>query len=204
MHIKKIIFAIMVAVCVAVAGTVYVVNDRTSDENTTDTWENSIEQTYVVQSSEAVLENDTASAYIYVYVCGNVNSPGIVQLNEGARVYEAVELAGGMSDTADINAVNQAECVTDGQKIYIPSEGESISYSDGWDSDASDDSNGKININTADLEKLITLPGIGETRAQAIIDYRNSVGLFNDITEIMNVSGIKESSFEKIKDYIMV
>ncbi|MDO4482718.1 MAG: helix-hairpin-helix domain-containing protein [Bacillota bacterium] len=152
---------------------------------------------------------------IIIDVEGAVTYPGIVRLEEGGRVYEAVEKAGGLLDTADTKYVNLADFVRDGSIIYIPFEGENEASSGGTgenagaagtsvSSGASGTGGTLVNINTADSSILVTLPGIGEAYAQAIIDYRNTSGFFQKPEDIMNVSGIGESKYEKIKDLICV
>ena len=195
MHIKKIIFAIVVALCVAVAGIVYFVTDNSGGESDSTVF---VEAASCEPDSSSSREQVETDADIYVYVCGCVKNPGVVSLNSDSRIYEAIELAGGFTENADTDAVNQAEFIKDGQKIYIPAIGESINSAEG------SDSSGLVNINTAGILELTTLPGIGESRAQAIIAYRDSNGLFSDINEIMNISGIKQSAFDKIKSYITV
>ncbi len=161
----------------------------------------------------------TETAEIYVFICGQVENPGVYCLPEGSRICDAVEMAGGCLDTADINAVNQAERLTDGAKIYIPAIGEEpdsgmagasgLGASESENSDLLADSqsgmnSGKLNINLATREELMTLPGIGETKADAILEYRDSHGSFTSIEELMNIAGIKEGVFNKIEEYIMV
>lgn len=142
---------------------------------------------------------------IFVYVCGNVVNPGVYEAYEDSRVYELIDKAGGVTDNGCLEAVNLAEHVYDGQKLYIPDYEEyenkgSISYQQEY----SDKKNSLVNINSADAEALMTLPGIGKSRAEAIIDYRNTNGFFTCIEDIMCVSGIKESAFSKIREYICV
>ncbi len=156
---------------------------------------------------------------IFVHVCGAVVSPGVYGMEPDARVYEAVSCAGGLREDAAGEAVNQAQKVTDGERIYIPTREEADA---GWTSNMETDptseggstseNNGvqtgnteeKVNINTASLEELRTLSGIGDTRAKSILDYREAQGGFQTIEELMNVEGIKEGVFEKIKDRITV
>ena len=138
-------------------------------------------------------ENDDATT-IFVYVCGEVNSPGVYQCKKGARLFEAIELAGGLTKEADLNSVNQAQVLEDGTKINI------LSINDSNDTQGSS----LININSATKEQLMTLPGIGEKKAQAIISYRESHGGFQSIEELMEVEGIKTGIYEKIKDRIKV
>lgn len=131
---------------------------------------------------------------IYVYVCGAVMEPGVYMLPEGGRIFEVIDMAGGIAPDADLSAVNLADFVYDGQKVYVPAKGEEICQT----------SQGLININTADEALLMTLPGIGAARAAAIVAYRDANGRFESIEDIMNVSGIKESAYAKIKDLITV
>ncbi|MBQ9030755.1 MAG: helix-hairpin-helix domain-containing protein [Parasporobacterium sp.] len=133
---------------------------------------------------------------IWVYVSGCVKHPGVYLLHKGARIFEAVELAGGMTEEAAKDAVNLAGEAADGQQIRIPQAGQGAGQMDAV-------SDLRININTASEEELRSLPGIGAAKAQAIIAYRTDTP-FRTIEEIMNVSGIKEGAFEKIRDLIRV
>ena len=134
--------------------------------------------------------------YIYVYVCGAVHREGVYELPAGSRVYEAVEMAGGFREDADTRNVNQAQVLEDEERIYVPVIGEVVQ--------PDSEENGKININKASKEELMTLPGVGESRAESIIKYREGQGAFQSIEDIMQVSGIKEGLFEKIKDLITI
>ncbi len=142
----------------------------------------------------------------YVYICGQVNRPGVYEVKEQARIYQLVEQAGGLTKEADLSAVNQAQILTDGQMVYIPAKGESFpaDESTGNGTGTGSASMGKVNINTAGVDQLTTLTGIGEGKAQSIIAYREEQGGFQSIEEIMNVEGIKEGTYQKIKDQIMV
>ena len=137
---------------------------------------------------------------IFVHVCGEVVHPGVYELKAGSRVYEAVKAAGGMSENAAQNFLNQAEILEDGQQIYVPSE-EEISDTDSENGRTDD---GKVNLNQASKEQLMTLPGVGEAKADAIIRYRSEKGDFSSIEEIMEIEGIKEGVFKKIEDWITV
>lgn len=147
---------------------------------------------------------------IYVDVCGAVNHPGVYSLEPGSRVFQAIEAAGGFNDQAAGEWVNQAERLSDGRQVYVPTrqEAEEQKFSHGTAASAegehASDMDGKVNLNTADETELTTLTGIGASRAQAIILYREENGPFSSIEEIMNVQGIKEGTFEKIKDDIVV
>lgn len=127
---------------------------------------------------------------IVVQIIGEVNNPNVYEVQMGIRLNELIEIAGGFTENADIKQVNLALLLTDQMKITIPSILDS------------EEKVSKININTADLALLMTLNGIGEVKAQAIIDYRETHGPFKTIEEIMKVKGIGLKTFEKIKDYI--
>lgn len=159
---------------------------------------------------------------LLVHICGAVVNPGVYELEEGKRIWHAVEMAGGFAQQADENYLNQARKLVDGMKIYIPTkeeteraaqsillQGEELFPTDEaffWDEMEKTAENGEvlININKATLEQLCTLPGIGEGKAQNIIEYRTKQGSYGSIEEIMNVEGIKEGLFEKIRDKITV
>ena len=159
-------------------------------------------------AQETLSEQETEkqqSQNIFVYICGDVKNPGVYELPSGSRIYQLVEKAGGMKKKADAGAVNLAEALMDGQMIRIPGQSEpgqqtvsAASESTGSGTD------GKININTASREQLMTLAGIGETKADQIIAYRTDNGAFQKIEDIMQVAGIKEGLFEKIKECITV
>lgn len=143
---------------------------------------------------ESTLQEE--KAYLYVHVCGAVNSPGLVRLPEGSRVFDALEMAEGFAPEADTSAVNLAAVVTDGQQLYFPIVGETVG-------EALEET-GRVNLNTADEKELCTLTGIGSSRAQAILEYRERQGGFGSIEELMKVPGIKESVYEKICDKITI
>lgn len=139
---------------------------------------------------------------IKVYVTGLVKSPGVYTMKDGDRIDDAIKLAGGALEGADLSNINLAEKVKDEQMIKIPKVGEGSTSSVGV-SDTGE-SGGKININKASKAELDTLPGIGEVTAQRIIDFREQHGNFQKIEDIMNVSRIGPKIFEQIKDLITV
>ena len=171
---------------------------------------------------------DEQTRTIYVHVCGAVRNPDVYELPAESRVYEAVLAAGGFTEEADSNYVNQAQKLSDGVKLIIPTQeqtqvfveegeeeteigivgGAQNSDSAGISGTVRDDagadvsSDGRININTASEAELCNIPGIGAVRAAAIVAYRQEKGGFNSVEDIMNVSGIKEGTYEKIKDSI--
>lgn len=164
-----------------------------------------------VQSDDASAGTDAVPEILVVHVCGAVASPDVYRFKAGARICDAVRAAGGFAEDAAGDTINQAQFLTDGQKLYIPTEDEAGTQTVSGDlvSDRSEKASGtsddnRVNINTADQAGLMTIPGIGETRARAIIEYRETSGGFRDPEDIKNVSGIKEGTFSKIRDYIRV
>ena len=144
---------------------------------------------------------------VYVYVCGEVKSAGVYELKSDARVFQAIHLAGGMTEEAALDAVNQARTVTDGEQIYVPTIAEAEAQGTGVGEGTSitgADGNKKININTAGKEELMTLTGIGEAKALSILTYREEHGAFGSIEELMEIEGIKEGVFNKIKEDITI
>lgn len=139
---------------------------------------------------------------ICVHITGYVVNPGVYNVNEGARVYEVVRLAGGFLPEADESYLNLASVVCDGQKIYVLSVEEAKTAKPFVSDMDSETAKKLVNINTATKEELMQLSGIGESRALSIIAYREKNGEFSEITDIMKVAGIKEAAFDKIKDYI--
>lgn len=156
-------------------------------------------------------EGTEQAGELVVYVCGAVNQPGIYTLNAGSRLYEAIALAGGFSAEAAPAYHNLARSISDGERIYILSAKElelltveQQTHGENGEENPFMEGNSLINLNTATAEQLMTLSGIGEAKAKAILEYRKKVGQFTDIEEIKNVSGIGEAMFERIKDKIIV
>ena len=140
---------------------------------------------------------------VTVDISGRVQNPGVYTVPEGSRLNDIIERAGGLLDDADLDAINRAENVQDGQKLYIPQNGEESPNVAGQESQTAS-SGGKININRADSTELQQINGVGPATAEKIIEYRKVNGRFNSIEDIQNVSGIGEKTFEKIKDSITV
>ncbi len=153
--------------------------------------------------TEAPTEPNFIPASIKVYITGQVRHPGVITLQEGDRVAEAIDLAGGCLPEADLNGINMALKVKDEGMYYVPSIGEEIP-GDVQASISGAEGDGKININLADQSLLETLPGIGPSKSQKILEYRDKNGNFKSIEEIMNITGIAEKTFESLKDLITI
>ena len=154
-----------------------------------------------------------AAPQVYVYVCGAVELPGVYSLRQGSRLYEAVELAGGLTADADENCLNMARQIADGEQVVILTQEEALALREAGayaypPGDAaqgvSAQDPGLVNINTATVTELTTVSGIGASRAQAIVDYRERNGRFGSIYDIKKVDGIKDGLFSKIKDKITI
>lgn len=169
-------------------------------------------------------KNSQNPGIIYVHVCGEVASPGVYPIPSGSRLYEAIEAAGGILENGAGEQLNQAAQIEDGQQIYVPSREEvqqgtaggaqlpqqavtgggntGQKGTSGNPSSSSED--GKVDLNTASREQLMTLSGIGEAKAASIIAYREEHGGFRKIEELMEVEGIKEGVFNKVRDQIRI
>lgn len=178
----------------------YYLSLDTSDKKV-NTFLSSKDSDFEIEKSEKEEEENNE---VMVHISGAVNNPGIVKLDSSKRIVDALELAGGARDDADLDRINLAAKVHDEEKIYIPKIGEenidTISPLISGTSE-SGNSSGKININTADLSELQKIPGVGEKTAQKILDYRSNSS-FSSIEDIKNVPGIGDKKFEAMKDYI--
>lgn len=195
----------------AACGTKQAVLLETEDLVTTKEAETSLDVT-LTEEDEA--KTQTEQSVLCVHICGAVENPGVYELESGSRIYDAVEAAGGFSEDAVCDYVNLALKLEDGWKITIPTQEEvkdlpaSIEPENkiqtGVAAEDKSTDNDKVNLNTASKEQLLTLPGIGESRADAILAYREKKGTFSKIEDIMKIEGIKNGMFEKLKDKICV
>ena len=185
---------LMISLCVMLCGC----SRSYSDEMTLD----ELESSGLSDNETESVQTEDVSGNIYVYACGEVVSPGVYEVKPDSRVFEILSLAGGVTDEADLSYINQAESCYDGEKIYVPAEGE---YEDpAYAGSGAGESDDRININTADSSSLQGLQGIGASRAEDIIAYREKNGKFTTIESIMEVPGIKQGTFDRIKDHIKV
>ncbi|MEI4769481.1 helix-hairpin-helix domain-containing protein [Psychrobacillus sp. FJAT-51614] len=155
--------------------------------------------------NETIAQQESSIEYlednrIVVEVKGAVSRPGVYELDSGDRVLKAIELAGGYLPTSVTKGINHAQKVEDEMVIYVPVEGEEV---DPLQSSLKESSN-LVNINTADVPLLSTLPGIGPAKAEAIITYRNEQGIFKETADLMKVTGIGTKTFEKLESLITI
>ncbi len=147
---------------------------------------------------------------IYVYICGAVKQPDVYAIAEGSRIYDLFRLAGGLKPEAATDYWNQARILVDGEMLYVPTTEEVQAYTEAEREQAaggntsSESAKDKVNLNTATKEELMTLPGIGESKALAILAYRKEHGRFSSVEELMEIAGIKDGVYSKIKDFIVV
>ncbi len=179
----------------------FVLTDAYKEDMVTDQTEDIVQFDAVHEVSEQeTTPTETNEQMIFVYVCGAVQCPGVVELPMGSRAADALEAAGGLLEEAQPDYVNLAAKLEDAQKLYFPTTEEAILLEQRESVAAS----GLININTAGVELLCSLPGIGETKAADIVAYREAHGEFQNKEELMKVSGIKQSAYDKLCDKITV
>lgn len=195
---KKYRRAVVMIAAVIVLGTAYLTGGKESEEDRPEPAEGLSLSAELRENTDLIL--DAASEEIlsvFVYVSGEVFAPGVYELPADARVCDALDAAGGLTDRAAPDAVNQAERVCDGDMVFIPAIGtEQVMGAVLTD--------GRININTASAAELTALPGIGESKAEMIVNYREKNGAFQCPEDILNVTGIGNSIFEQIREKIKV
>ena len=191
--------------------------EQRAEQSTEQSTEQSREQKEEKSSSESVTKD------WIVQVSGAVKEPGVYQMKEGSRLYEAIQLAGGLLPNAYDRNLNQAERLSDGQRVYVltreevdelvsrgqkPEDLAVLAAGDisgtGTEGVSGKSSDGLVNINTAGPEELMTLSGIGSSKASSIISYREENGPFEHPEDIMQIPGIKQGAYNKIKDQIKV
>ena len=194
----KIIIVAMIAIVTITIG-VYIYK-QSKEENLFLESEN-IDFDDEVDTYENNLETDDN---ITIHITGEVKYPGVVVLKNGDRIVDAIEAAGGETEEADLNKLNLAYMLNDGEKIYVPNKNDLENNGEVLENELSEGKENIVNINTATAEELTELPGIGGATANKIIEYRKQNGKFQTIEELKNVAGIGNSKFENIKDKIKV
>lgn len=162
-----------------------------------------------IDTIEEVVSFDETESVCCVYICGAVQTPGVYTLPEGSRVCDAFAAAGGLTQDAAEDYWNQARVLADGEMIYVPTLEEAKERKESgevsvYEEDTGDNKTSKVNINTASKQQLMTIPGVGEAKAQAILSYRETNGSFSSIEEVKKVDGIKDGVYAKMKEYIVI
>lgn len=183
---------IIIAIITLITGTVFYKIENTN-------YDNFIEENIFEEQNYNNEEKIVKESKIKVHIIGEINSPGLYELDEDSRINDLILIAGGQTENANLNKVNLAYELSDGEQIYIPS---IFDEETEYNNKESSSSSGKININKASLEDFQTISGIGPSLAQKIITYRNSIGKFSSIEELKNVSGIGDKKYESIKDFV--
>lgn len=202
---KSIILKIIIILIILI---IIIYNFFISQEETDEF--NSLES-IVNNSSENTIQTEVTRK-IKIYITGQINSPRVLELEENSRIEDAINLAGGLTSDANLQNVNLAYILEDGQKIYIPSIYDNdiveyISTENGFnvvENTKESSNNSKININKAGLDELKNLPGVGDSLAGRILSYRKENGNFKSIDDLKNVSGIGDKKFESLKEYITI
>ena len=199
---KKIKLAITIAIGIIVIIGIIKIVDIYYEKNNTE----KISMSNFIEN-ETETEDEKCNTKIKVYITGEVKNQGVIELEEGDRIADAIEKAGGQTEQASLKNVNLAYQLEDGQKIYIPNvnDNETEIIDDGASGVVDDTTNQTVvNINKADETELQSLNGIGESLATSIVQYRKENGKFETIEDLKNVPGIGYSKFENIKEYIKV
>lgn len=196
---KKFSFIILMMMVLTITGCT-----KEHEDESVELSEAALEDTKEEESDKTMKVQEDGEDEIFVHVCGEVAHPGVYSLRAGSRLYEVIEAAGGMTDAAAGESLNQAAWAEDGQQIYVPSKEEVMQERTVQGTESQNLDDGKINLNTASKEELMTLNGIGEAKATAIITYREEHGGFQTVEELMEVEGIKEGVFNKVKDQIKI
>ena len=221
---KKNKIIIIIGVIILFLICIYFVYSK-SDEGEMISSEGRIENSIIENNTKEKEEKQEEKNKIIIHITGMISNEGILELEEGSRISDAIEKAGGLKEGADVSQINLAFILSDGMKIHIPNvndrkeknEDKTNTYitKESGVSTIEETQNqnnvteknktiAMVNINKADIKQLQTLPGIGDSTAQKIINYRNENGKFNSIEDIKNVKGIGDSKFVKIKEYITV
>lgn len=157
------------------------------------------------ETNSAAPEGVSDAEYVSVYLCGAVQKPDVYEVAKGTRLNEVLKLADGFREDAAKDAVNLAATVEDGSMIRVPTIEEAAKNVESADAGlVAEENSGKVDLNRAEKAELMTLPGVGERKAEQILAYRKAHGKFRSIEEIKNIPGIKEKAFEKLKDSIVV
>ncbi len=205
---KKILFIIII-----ISGIIYGVFNYFTQNKNKENLENISQDIIINNQTENITEENNNQEKIVIHITGAICNEGIYELEENSRIADAVKMAGGLKEDADLKQINLAYVLEDGMKINIPSKNENTnedsnnteSYITKENLNSSNNTKiSKVNINNATQTELETLPGIGPSTALKIINYRKEKGKFNKIEDIKNVNGIGENKFNKIKEFIKI
>ena len=208
---KQKIILIIIIICIIIFISIYIIK-KINNSNSYISMETEEIERKEENIDDTFLSEDKKKNEIVIHITGAVVKEGIVKVENGSRISDVIEKAGGITENADLSKINLAYIVEDGQKIYVPrlddEDDVTTVKDDAGEQVIKEDDNkssfNKVNINTATQTELETLNGIGTSTALKIINYRNESGNFKKIEDIKNVPGIGDSKFESIKEYISV
>ena len=207
---EKLLLFVSIILCIALTGTMYI-NSQKPSQFVLESSKNDFEIDEDANEIEEVEKVTIEPELIGIHIGGQVKNPGFIWIEDGKRLYDALQYVGGALDEADLDSVNLSKRLMDEEKVYIPKKGEiqvatdiHFNNTQAATSGIGILANGKVNINTAMESELNTLPGIGEVLAKRILDYRSTNGFFKTTEDIRNVTGIGEKRFNDIKDLITV
>lgn len=206
MKIQNIIKVITIGVFVCLAGLFFCVNQNQQKNSVK---EDLVTCDIIQESPDSATENtpektengNKKKESIFVHICGAVKKSGVYELKEGSRICDAIIAAGGFKKTANQTFLNQAQVLSDGEQIVVPAKGKNVQN---VEEVPGLQNTQKISINHATCEELMTLPGIGESKANSIIKYREENGGFQTLEDLKKIQGIKDGVYSKITDYIML
>jgi competence protein ComEA len=187
--VKRHIYIILGVVCIGVMGVLFITGANRPAPR--------VGEPLIPSQSAFAAPRPDEPEHVVVHILGAVYNPGVYTLPAGTRVTDAVEMAGGYTEDADLTRVNLAAPLRDAMQIIVPALGDPTAA-------IPPTGGGLVNINTATLTELQTLPGIGPARAQSVIDFRDAAGGFTQIEDLLNVSGIGNTIFNGLKDFITV
>jgi competence protein ComEA len=205
---KRLLVYVALGVVVLIVGIATLASMRSGAEGAGSvTFGTDIAMSSTSDASSAALTTTSTANTIFVQVAGAVRAPGVYEMPPGSRVFEAIEEAGGFSETADQQSMSLAAVLGDGCRVYVPRQGEVTADSPavtqaGTGAGSGDASAGLVSINSATIEELDALPGIGPSLAQNIVDYRESNGPFTSVDQLGDVTGIGPSKLEKLRPLV--
>ncbi|MDE7422914.1 MAG: helix-hairpin-helix domain-containing protein [Lachnospiraceae bacterium] len=209
MKIQNIIKVITIGVFVCVAGLFFYLNQNQQEEGAEEVL---IASEDAQESQNSTIENTPKKTEagkekkksIFVHICGAIKKAGVYELKEGSRICDAIKAAGGFKKTANQTFLNQAQVLSDGEQVVVPVKENTEKNVQNMEEMPASQNTQKVSINHATCEELMTLPGIGESKANSIIKFREENGGFQTLEDLKKIQGIKDGVYSKIADYIML
>lgn len=211
MKIHKIVKIITITIFICMAGLFFYVNSGLQEDTEDEIFiagdsiqESKDDVTEDTPENKTDGEHKNSTESIFVHVCGAVKKAGVYELKEGSRICDAITAAGGFKKTANQTFLNQAQVLSDGEQVIVPTKDDTEKNMSSLGETVGMQNTQKVSINHATCEELMTLPGIGEAKAKSIIKYREENGGFQTLEDLKNIQGIKDGVYSKIADYIIL